>query len=141
MTIQETLDFLMGVRTINSKIRKTALMMRELEANLLTATTRYAQDRVQTSPVDQMGEIMAQIDTYEREIAALKERKKDLADEISDAINHLDDEREKTVLTLYYVKCKSMDSAAEALNYSRRSVYYIRRNGVANLRCYLDTRG
>lgn len=63
----------------------------------------------------------------------LKREKASLAIVISDAIEKLADENEKTVLTEFYIKAVSMDVVAGIVCYSVRHAYLLRKWGVEHL--------
>ena len=90
-------------------------------------------DRVQTSPVDKVSEIICKVADLEDQIEQLQEEKALLIIEIGDAIEQLEDDNEKTVLAEFYIGRVPMAQVAEIINYSVRRTYYFRKQGVLHL--------
>ena len=123
MTLDETYDFLMQIRRKGIIIRRKETQRDELRACLLPGAIRYDRDRVQSTPTDKMADVIARVDELDREIEQLRREKATLVIEISDAIEKLEDDNEKTVLT----------ELADAINYSVRRAYHFRKMGVTHL--------
>ena len=66
-------------------------------------------------------------------IEQLRREKATLVIEISDAIEKLEDDNEKTVLTEFYIARAPMTEVADAINYSVRRAYHFRKMGVTHL--------
>jgi len=133
MELNETYDFLMQIRRKEIIIRRKEMQRDELRACLLPGAVRYDKDRVQTSPTDTMADVMARVDELDREIEQLKREKAHLVLEISDAIEKLEDDTEKVVLTEFYITRAPMSQVAETIHYSVRRAYYYRKSGVTHL--------
>lgn len=115
------------------KIKQLEARIRALEYSLLPSGIRYDQDKVQTSPDDQTSKVMARIDEIERQIEDLKEQIPKQTDAIRKACDQLESEEERTVIVMYYIGGFHMDEIAEAINYSLRTAYRIRRKAQAHL--------
>lgn len=138
MDLNETYDFLMQIRRKEVIIRRKETQRDELRACLLPGAIRYDRDKVQTTPSDKMGDVMARVDELDREIEQLRHEKASLIIEIGDAIEQLSDDNEKTVLTEFYIARAPMTEVADAINYSVRRAYYFRKMGVTHLGEVLD---
>ena len=133
MDLNETYDFLMQIRRKEIIIRRKETQRDELRACLLPGAVRYDHDKVQSTPTDKMSDVMARVDELDREIEQLRREKATLVIEISDAIEKLEDDNEKTVLTEFYIARAPMTQAADAINYSVRRAYDFRKRGVIHL--------
>lgn len=133
MTLDETYDFLMQIRRKEIIIRRKETQRDELRACLLPGAIRYDRDRVQSTPTDKMADVIVRVDELDREIEQLRREKASLVIEISDAIETLEDDYERTVLTEFYIARAPMAEVADAINYSVRRAYYFRKMGVTHL--------
>lgn len=133
MDLNETYDFLMQIRRKEINIRRKETQRDELRACLLPGAVRYDRDKVQSTPTDKMSDVMARVDELDREIEQLRREKASLIIEIGDAIEKLEDDNEKTVLTEFYIARAPMTQAADAINYSVRRAYDFRKRGVIHL--------
>lgn len=133
MELNETYDFLMQIRRKEIIIRRKETQRDELRACLLPGAIRYDREKVQSTPTDKMADVIARVDELDREIEQLRREKASLVIVISDAIEKLEDENEKTVLTEFYIARAPMTQAAYAINYSIRRAYDFRKRGVIHL--------
>ena len=133
MTLDETYDFLMQIRRKEIIIRRKEMQRDELRACLLPGAVRYDKDRVQSSPTDSMADVLARVDELDHEIEQLKHEKAQLILEISNAIEKLEDDTEKVVLTEFYIARAPMSQVAETIHYSIRRAYHFRKMGVTHL--------
>lgn len=133
MDLNETYDFLMQIRRKEIIIRRKETQRDELRACLLPGAVRYDRDKAQSTPTDKMSDVMARVDELDREIEQLRREKASLIIEIGDAIEKLEDDNEKTVLTEFYIARAPMTQAADAINYSVRRAYDFRKRGVIHL--------
>lgn len=134
MTLDETYDFLMQIRRKEIIIRRKEMQRDELRACLLPGAIRYDRDRVQSTPTDKMADVIARVDELDREIERLKLEKAQAIIEISDVIEKLDNDKEKAVLTAFYIKAASMEAVAGIVCYSVRHTYLLRKQGVEHLK-------
>lgn len=134
MTLDETYDFLMQIRRKEIIIRRKEMQRDELRACLLPGAIRYDRDRVQSTPIDKMADVIARVDELDREIERLKLEKAQAIIEISDVIEKLDNDKEKAVLTAFYIKAASMEAVAGIVCYSVRHTYLLRKQGVEHLK-------
>lgn len=134
MDLNETYDFLMQIRRKEIIIRRKEMQRDELRACLLPGAVRYDRDKVQSTPTDKMSDVMARVDELDREIEQLKLEKARAIIEISDIIEKLDNDKEKAVLTAFYIKAASMETVAGIVCYSVRHTYLLRKQGVEHLK-------
>lgn len=134
MTYQETFDYLMQIRKLESRIRRKELRCEELRTCLDAKAIRYDKPNVQTSPTDKVFEILATVADLERDIRKLKDRKAELVTEISDAIDQLENDNEALVLTAYFIRRLPMKRVADDVaHYSVQHTYSIRKKGLKHL--------
>ena len=103
MDLQSTFDYLMQIRKKEYAIKRKQLRCEELRSCLGARAIQYDRDRVQTSPVDKVSEIICKVADLEDQIEQLQEEKALLIIEIGDAIEQLEDDNEKTVLAEFYI--------------------------------------
>ena len=133
MELNETYDFLMQIRRKEIIIRRKEMQRDELRACLLPGAIRYDRDRAQSTPTDKMADVIARVDELDREVEQLKHEKAQLILEISNAIEKLEDDTEKVVLTEFYIARAPMSQVAETIHYSIRRAYHFRKMGVTHL--------
>lgn len=134
MELNETYDFLMQIRRKEIIIRRKEMQRDELRACLLPGAIRYDRDKVQSTPTDKMADIIVRVDELDREIERLKLEKAQAIIEISDVIEKLGNDKEKAVLTAFYIKAASMEAVAGIVCYSVRHTYLLRKQGVEHLK-------
>lgn len=132
--LRETYDFLLSPRRIADEIWRKDIRRKELRACLLPAAITYDKDQVQTSPDDQVSRIMAEVADLDRQIQELQQNRASQILEVSEMIEQLDDPREVTILSAYFVGRISVREIAERLNYSIKHIYDLRRRGVDKIR-------
>lgn len=127
-------DCLLRVRREDSTIRRKELQREQLRSCL----TRYVPVtdgvKVQSSKVNRLEETEARIDELDHELDDLNDSKAASIIRVSDLIELLDDENEKTVLTAFYIAGMSMQDTADMVNYSLQHTYRIRKRGIVNLK-------
>ena len=144
MTISEELlerayEYLGRIRALERQIKRKTLQRDELQSCLLPRAIRYDVDKVQSSPEDVLSETAAAVLDLDREIQQLREEKARLIREISGAIDQLEDDREKLILTAYYVCRMTIRRIADEVHYSRSQTYNLYRSGLIHLAERLDT--
>ena len=133
VVISNTIRLTVFARRKEISIRRKETQRDELRACLLPGAIRYDRDRVQSTPTDKMADVIVRVDELDREIEQLRREKASLVIEISDAIETLEDDNEKTVLTEFYIARAPMTEVADAINYSVRRAYHFRKMGVTHL--------
>ena len=132
--LRETYDFLLSPRRIADEIWRKDIRRKELRACLLPAAITYDKDRVQTSPEDQMAEVMAEIADLDTQIEALHRDRARQIRRIGHALDLLEDSRERAILEAYYTGQKSMNEIADYMHYSLQHTYALRQRGAENIR-------
>lgn len=133
MTYQETFDYLMQVRRAEYRIRGLETRCLELRACLLPAAIRYDLDKVQTSPEDSTGRIVAEMARLQDRISREEEKKARLITEIGAVVEKLDNVQEQIVLIQFFIGRKTMGEISMQISYSLRRTYDFRASGVRHL--------
>lgn len=131
--LKSVYSFLLKPLRISDEIWRKEMRREALKACLLPSGITYDQDKVQTSASDRMSEVMAKVADLNLQIEVLQSERGLAILEISQAIDSLEDEREKTVLDAYYIGQLCMADIAEHLGYSVSHAYYLRRAGAEKL--------
>ena len=111
--------------SIDQLITKLQWQRDQLESLVLPNGVRYDSDPVQSSPSDRMAEILAEVADIDVRIEQLKHQR--MENEIStlEVITMLDDDKDRKVLTEYYVNKKSIKQISESMHYSVQHIYRI----------------
>lgn len=133
MEIEQTYQYLKQIRRINLKIRQLNLRRDTLKSCLLPSGIDYSADKIQSTPSDKLADILAECEEIEKKIINTNADKLRLIKELTAAINTLDDEIERAVLSAYYVDGVSMNKAAVLVGYELSGVYKLRKRGVKHL--------
>ena len=130
VTTQEAYVFLGQVRGCENRIKRLQRTIESLRCNLLPGAIRYDKDRVQTSPMDPMGELFCRIDEYERELQEELSKRTDIVLRVDTALGKMKDTKERTVLLEYYIGRIGFGDIAAELGVSYRHCLRLRKNGV-----------
>ncbi|MBR2390548.1 MAG: sigma-70 family RNA polymerase sigma factor [Mogibacterium sp.] len=133
MTLNETYSFLGQVRRKDYAMQCKILQRDELQASLLPKAIAYDSDRVQTSPEDRQSEIMSKIVELDQVIEQMRVRRSEAVKRVCEALDQLPDDRERLILTHYYVTGHTMERTAEVVGYTVQHVYRLRDRGVRHL--------
>ena len=133
MTIKETYDYLLQIRRLDGKIRLAIQQYEALKSQLLPSGIRSDLDKIQTTPEDRFSELEAITIDLEKNIKELRQQKQKAIVEVTRTIYRLKDDEAETVLLMYYVGRKPIEDIADAMNYSVRSVYYIKRRAIHSI--------
>lgn len=133
MDLQETYNYLLQIRRKELTIRRKQLLCEELRSSLGARAIQYDRDRVQTSPVDKVSEIICKVADLEDQIERLQLEKAELIMEINAAIEQLEDDKEAMILTAYYIRRLTMEQVAEEMDYSLQHTYRLRKRGVQHI--------
>ena len=87
MDLQSTFDYLMQIRKKEYAIKRKQLRCEELRSCLGARAIQYDRDRVQTSPVDKVSEIICKVADLEDQIEQLQEEKALLIIEIGEVLH------------------------------------------------------
>lgn len=115
-------------RSIDREINALVNAKAETRDRVLSITQNYSSDGAQSSKdphkYDRLVELEDLIDQKIDELLAVKQ-------EITDAIGTLEDGRQRTVLTDYYVRLLSIEETAVDCHYSYRQTIRYHRAGIA----------
>ena len=139
--VNETYTWLNRSRRCDSEIRRMERKIEELKSCLLTGGIDYSRDKVNSSPDDMMSKIFAEIDETERMIKEKSIERGFQVSEISSAIESIDNDLQKNVLTEFFISKKSVFKIAEEMNYDRSWINKQKKEGVrkvASLRGDID---
>ena len=131
MTRQEAFVFLGQVRGFDNKIKRLERTIESLRYNLTPGAIRYDKDRVDTSPQDQMTELFAKIDQYERELQVEYAKRAEVVLKVDDALNRMSDTKERIVLKEYYIGKINLRDIADGLGITVRHCIRLKNNGVS----------
>ena len=102
----------------------------ETKDRLTSITQNYDSDGAQSSKDPHKFDALVELeDRIDRKIDELYQVK----NEIFDAIEQLQDSRERIALRVYYIDMKSWEQVAVELNYSWRSTMYIRKQAISHI--------
>lgn len=131
--INEAYSWLNRSRRCDSEIRRMIRKIDELKGCLLAGGVDYSKDRVNTSPDDMMSKIFAEIDETERLIMEKSLERACMVSEIAEAIELIDNELQKNILTEFFISKKSIIKIAEEMNYDRTWINKLKKEGVRNI--------
>ncbi len=131
--LEEVLDFLMQPHKKKQEVRRMENTIADLRGCLIPGAVRYDKDKIQTSPKNQQEETILRIIDYEEKLNQLKCELASSIIKVNEAIELLDDETERAVLTYYYVNRYSPRRVANLIGYSERWMYKIKREAVLKL--------
>ena len=121
------------IRVLERQIRRKQLQRDELQSCLLPRAIRYDTDKVQTSPEDVLAETAAAVLNLDKEIEQLRRQKARLIRDVVKTIETLEDDREKLILTAYFVSRMTIRQVADEVHYSPTQTYRIYRAGLLHL--------
>lgn len=121
------------IRVLERQIRRKQLQRDELQSCLLPRAIRYDQDKVQTSPEDVLAETATAVLDLDKEIEQLRRQKARLIRDVVKTIETLEDDREKLILTAYFVSRMTIRQVADEVHYSPTQTYRIYRAGLLHL--------
>lgn len=125
--------FLNSARVLHFEWLRLKAKHDELESCLLPAAIRYDKDKVQTSPSDQMSEIVSRVIELEKEMQELQYNKSVQISKIDKAISQLESVEERTALSMRYINRVSVSDIAEAMGYSEKRIYQFMDRGGAEI--------
>lgn len=121
------------IRVMERQIKRKQLQRDELQSCLLPRAIRYDQDKVQSSPDDAVAETAAAVLDLDREIEQLRREKARLIRDVVRTIETLDDDREKLILTAYYISRMTIRRISDEVHYSPTQTYRLYRSGLLHL--------
>jgi DNA-directed RNA polymerase specialized sigma subunit len=136
MNQKEMCMYLGRVRNLIRKEQKLHNHINELRFSLFPPAVRYDRDKVQTSPMDQMLEVLSEIDHYERERLKVVKALIDIRSIIARKLIVLP-QKEYFVLNQYYLRLQTMKEISEDLKITERHAFRLKNNGI-NILCKLE---
>lgn len=130
---RQAYEFLNSARVLHWQWLRLKARHDELESCLLPAAIRYDKDKIMTSPEDPMSKIVAEINELELEMARVQRKKFIQIEKISQVINELPAEDERTALTMRYINRASVKTIADAMGYSCPRIYQLMDKGGAQI--------
>lgn len=133
MDIRAVYEWLARDQKAKGKIMRLRARRFELLSTLESSGMRYDRERVQTSPSDKMAAVMAEIYDIDRQIKELQAFRYQVIAETADAIEMLEDERERDLLTKLFIEKKEVKEAAMEMKYSPSHLYRVRNEAMEHL--------
>ena len=121
--------FLNSARVLHWEWLRLKAKHDELESCLLPAAIRYDKDKVQTSPEDPMGKIVAEVLELEKEMKLIQFKKSERITEIDKQISYLASDEQRTALTMRYINRIPVSEIAEAMGYAEPTIYKLMNQG------------
>ena len=121
--------FLNSARVLHWEWLRLKAKHDELESCLLPAAIRYDKDKVQTSPEDPMGKVIAEILELEKEMKLIQFKKSERITEIDRQISYLASDEQRTALTMRYINRIPVSEIAEAMGYAEPTIYKLMNQG------------
>ena len=121
--------FLNSARVLHWEWLRLKAKHDELESCLLPAAIRYDKDKVQTSPDDPMGKIVAEVLELEKEMKLIQFKKSERITEIDKQISCLASNEQRTALTMRYINRIPVSEIAEAMGYAEPTIYKLMNQG------------
>lgn len=126
---KQAYEFLNSARVLHWQWLRVKAKHDELESCLLPGAIRYDRDKVQTSPDDIMGKILAEVNELEQRMEQLQVAKSKRIEEIDKIINSLQSDEERTVLTMRFINRIPVTEIAEAMGYAEPTIYKFMNQG------------
>lgn len=116
-------EWLKRARTINEELKQLKIARQEAWDIATAATSGTTGERVKRSRENSSEKNNHTLLEYDLKISMQKEKLLQCKTEILEAIAMVEDSRYRTLLTAYYVNCKSWEEVAVQMNYGIRQVY------------------
>ena len=126
---KQAYEFLNSARVLHWQWLRVKAKHDELESCLLPGAIRYDRDKVQTSPDDIMGRILAEVNELEQRMEQLQVAKSKRIEEIDKIINSLQSDEERTVLTMRFINRIPVTEIADAMGYAEPTIYKFMNKG------------
>jgi hypothetical protein len=133
MELNEGYRWLSRPRAVDSKIRRLESKIEELRTCLEPNAIRYDVEKVNSSPDDMTSKIFAEIDETERLIMEKSLERACMVSEIAEAIELIDNELQKTILTEFFISKRPTREISKELNYDLSWVNKQRKEGVRKI--------
>lgn len=123
-------QYISAEKVINSKLAELS----RLRALAQNATLAFENDRVQTSPSDRLGRIVAKIVDLEREIDEDVDRLIEKRKEVKNTISSVEDDRLRNILEMRYLAGKKWREISEDLMLDYRWVLRLHRKALKQIK-------
>ena len=138
MTEAEAKEYLKRYREKKQEIRRLTEQIAELRESQLSARGANIDAMPKGGGGSDLSDYAAKLDELERQLLEQKTAAEKFVHEEIRAINRIEDEKMRTVLTLYYVRCYRWTRVCKETNYSWRQALRIRNDGIKALMEVLD---
>ena len=118
-----TKEWLKRARIIDREIKQLKIAKQEAYDIAVSATIDTTKERVQSSSGNAMEKKYVALLEYDKSITEQESKLLKCKTEILDAINSVNNDLYRTLLTAYYINCKSWEEVALELHYDLRWVY------------------
>lgn len=125
MTKAELKNTLRRVGTLDCEIRVVNLKIERLESYMHGHAIRYDVDRVQTTPKDAMGELIAELEPLLKERDRLTVAITRAIADTSAIIDRIKDHKQCLVMHYRYTACLPFEEIAHKMNYSTQRIYQL----------------
>ena len=133
MTRQEVRAYLLRYRWNKKRIRRLAEQIEELRTRKAYPGSPSLDAMPHGSNPSDLSDYAARLDELERELVAEQAAAEKALEEVIRAVNLLESETEKEVLTMYYVRGIRWEKICAEMNYSWQHVFRIRNSAFQNL--------
>ena len=116
-------EYLKSIRTLDMAIKVKEEELYRLKLNIASLSPQTTGERVMNSSTSDMMSTVDTIADMQAVINAEIDRLVDLKEEARSKINQLKDTRYVSLLTDYYINCKTWEQVAEDMRYDLRWVY------------------
>ena len=116
-------EYLKSIRTLDMAIKVKEEELYRLKLNIASLSPQTTGERVMNSSTSDMMSTIDKIVDMQAVINAEIDRLVDLKEEARTKINQLKDTRYVSLLTDYYINCKTWEQVAEDMEYDWRWVY------------------
>ena len=116
-------EYLKSIRTLDMAIKVKEEELYRLKLNIASLSPQTTGERVMNSSTSDMMSTVDQIVDMQAVINAEIDRLVNLKEEARSKINQLKDTRYVSLLTDYYINCKTWEQVADDMGYDLRWVY------------------
>lgn len=133
MTRQEVRAYLLRYRWNKKRIRRLAEQIEELRTRKAYPGSPSLDAMPHGSNPSDLSDYAARLDELERRLGEEQVAADRAALEVIETINRLEDETEKSVLTLYYVRGYRWERVCAEMSYTWQHIFRIRNKAIRNL--------
>lgn len=118
-----TKEWLKKARNIDKEIKQLKIARQEAYDKAISTSVDTSRERVQSNSGNSTEKKLVTLLEYDRLITEQENKLLKCKTEILGAINSVDNELYRSLLTAYYINCKSWEEVAQELHYDVRWVY------------------